>query len=226
MRAYLDGTSYEDVVRNAVSLGEDTDTLGAIAGAMAEGRYGVPEELKKECRERVPNDMRKVIDRFDDLLERIYSNEKNEALIYAYNILLQNQENEELRIKAHLNLLGELARQMNRGAMLPTPMVDVNNVLPKILDPEKLKEGDTFTLPEDVRLRVDEMEDAEGKHWYPLFLSREETQKGRTANVVVPVLIRDIVRMAIDNPKVEGIVINPFGPALPIPKHVLHDILS
>lgn len=221
MRAYLDGTSYEDVVRNAVSLGGDTDTLGAIAGAMAEGRYRVPEDLKKECQERVPKDMRKVIDRFDDLLERIYSNEKNEALIYAYNILLQNQENEELRIKAHLNLLGELARQMNRGAMLPTPMVDVNNVLPKILDPEKLKEGDTFTLPEDVRLRVDEMEDAEGKHWYPLFLSREVTQKGRTANVVAPVLIRDIVRMAIDNPKVEGIVINPFGPALPIPKHVL-----
>lgn len=226
MRAFLDGTSYEDVVRNAVSLGGDTDTLGAIAGAMAEGRYGVSEELKKECRERVPKDMRKVIDRFDDLLERIYSNEKNEALIYAYNILLQNQENEELRLKAHMNLLGELARQMNRGAMLPTPMVDVNNVLPKILDPEKLKEGDTFTLPEDLRLRVDEMEDAEGKHWYPLFLSREETQKGRTANVVVPVLIRDIVRMAIDNPKVDGIVINPFGPALPIPKHVLHDILS
>ena len=69
MRAYLDGTSYEDVVRNAVSLGGDTDTLGAIAGAMAEGRYGVPEELKKECRERVPKDMRKVIERFDALID-------------------------------------------------------------------------------------------------------------------------------------------------------------
>ena len=68
MRAYLDGISYEDVVRNAVSLGGDTDTLGAIAGAMAEGRYGVPEELKKECRERVPKDMRKVIERFDALI--------------------------------------------------------------------------------------------------------------------------------------------------------------
>ena len=68
MRAFLDGTSYEDVVRNAVSLGGDTDTLGAIAGAMAEGFYGVPEDLKKECRERVAKDMRKVIERFDALI--------------------------------------------------------------------------------------------------------------------------------------------------------------
>ena len=34
LRSYMDGISYEDVVRNAVSLGGDTDTLGAIAGAI------------------------------------------------------------------------------------------------------------------------------------------------------------------------------------------------
>ena len=221
LRSYMDGDSYEDVVRNAVSLGGDTDTLGAIAGAMAEGFYGVPEALKCECRERIPKDMRRVLDRFDDLLERIYSNEKNEALIYAYNMLIQNQENEDLRVTAHLNLLAELARQMNRGAMLPTPMVDVNNVLPEILDPEKIKEGDTFSFPEDIRLRVDDMVSPDGKHWHPLFLSREETQKGRTANVVAPFPIREIVRAAIENPKIDGIVINPFGLSLPIPKDVL-----
>ena len=68
IRSFLDGTSYEDVVRKAVSLGGDTDTLGAIAGAMAEGFYGVPEDLKKECLERVPKDMRKVIERFYALI--------------------------------------------------------------------------------------------------------------------------------------------------------------
>ena len=43
--SFFEGNSYEDVVRNAVSLGGDTDTIAAIAGAMAEGFYDIPQEL-------------------------------------------------------------------------------------------------------------------------------------------------------------------------------------
>ena len=43
--SFFEGTDFEDVVRNAVSLGGDTDTIGAIAGSMAEAFYGIPEEL-------------------------------------------------------------------------------------------------------------------------------------------------------------------------------------
>lgn len=39
------------MIRTAVSLGGDCDTLTAIAGSIAEGFYGVPEELKQQCRE-------------------------------------------------------------------------------------------------------------------------------------------------------------------------------
>lgn len=66
--SFLEGTSYEDVVRNAVSLGGDTDTLAAIAGAMAEAFYGMPDELKKQCLCRIPDDMREVVQRFADEL--------------------------------------------------------------------------------------------------------------------------------------------------------------
>ena len=41
LRSFFDGESYEDVVRNAVSLGGDTDTLAAIAGAMGEAFFGM-----------------------------------------------------------------------------------------------------------------------------------------------------------------------------------------
>jgi len=63
--AFLEGESFEDVIRTAVSLGGDCDTLTAIAGSIAEGFYGVPEELKKQCRERLPEDLRKVLRRFE-----------------------------------------------------------------------------------------------------------------------------------------------------------------
>ena len=65
LRSFFDGVSYEDVVRNAVSLGGDTDTLAAIAGAMGEAFFGIPENLKKECRNRIEKNMLAVTDRFD-----------------------------------------------------------------------------------------------------------------------------------------------------------------
>ena len=66
--AFLEGESFEDVIRTAVSLGGDCDTLTCIAGSIAEGFYGVPEELKKQCRERLPEDLRKVLRRFEETL--------------------------------------------------------------------------------------------------------------------------------------------------------------
>jgi len=62
--AFLEGTSFEDVIRTAVSLGGDADTLTAIAGSMAEGFYGVPEELAAQCKARLPQDLLEVLERF------------------------------------------------------------------------------------------------------------------------------------------------------------------
>ena len=63
--AFMEGTDFEDVIRTAVSLGGDCDTLTDIAAAMAEAYYGVPETLITECRNRLPKDMLDVIDRFE-----------------------------------------------------------------------------------------------------------------------------------------------------------------
>ncbi len=71
LRAFFDGNSYEDVVRNAVSLGGDTDTLGAIAGAMAEAFYGMPDEILDEGMAFLPRDMRKVLVRYIYASDRI-----------------------------------------------------------------------------------------------------------------------------------------------------------
>lgn len=63
--AFLEGDSFEDVIRTAVSLGGDCDTLTCIAGGMAEAYYGVPAELKQECLARLPADMKHVVSAFD-----------------------------------------------------------------------------------------------------------------------------------------------------------------
>lgn len=63
--AFLEGESFEDVIRTAVSLGGDCDTLTCIAGSMAEGFYGVPEGLKQECRSRLPKELLDVLNKFE-----------------------------------------------------------------------------------------------------------------------------------------------------------------
>ena len=67
--AFLEGTDFEDAVRNAVSLGGDCDTLTCITGSMAEAFWGVPAPLKEECRKRLAYSMTFVAERFDYYLE-------------------------------------------------------------------------------------------------------------------------------------------------------------
>lgn len=45
----LDANSYEDAIRNAVSLGGDSDTLACMAGGIAEMRFGVPLNIKQQA---------------------------------------------------------------------------------------------------------------------------------------------------------------------------------
>ena len=71
--AFLEGESFEDVIRTAVSLGGDCDTLTCISGSIAEGFYGIPEELKQECRNRLPEELRKVLDQYDSWLNQEYN---------------------------------------------------------------------------------------------------------------------------------------------------------
>jgi len=66
--AFLEGDNFEDVIRTAVSLGGDCDTLTAIAGSIAEGFYGVPDELKHECLARLPVDLKAIMIKYNDHL--------------------------------------------------------------------------------------------------------------------------------------------------------------
>lgn len=58
----LAATSFADAIRNAISLGGDADTLAAIAGPIAEARFGIPEPILDEARGRIPKEMVAVLD--------------------------------------------------------------------------------------------------------------------------------------------------------------------
>ena len=59
--AFLEGKDFEDVIRNAVSLGGDSDTIAAMAGSIAEAFYEIPNWVAREALKRLPDEMREVI---------------------------------------------------------------------------------------------------------------------------------------------------------------------
>ena len=59
--AFMEGNDFEDVIRTAVSLSGDCDTLTCIAGSIAEAYYGVPAALEIECEDRLPVNMRETL---------------------------------------------------------------------------------------------------------------------------------------------------------------------
>ena len=63
--AFLEGTDFEDVLRTAVSLGGDCDTLTCIACSIAEALYGIPEDLKEGCRARLTDEMVGIAEEVD-----------------------------------------------------------------------------------------------------------------------------------------------------------------
>ena len=48
IEAFLESTSFEDAIRNAISIGGDSDTIAAITGSIAEAYYGIPSNLLYE----------------------------------------------------------------------------------------------------------------------------------------------------------------------------------
>jgi len=57
----LEATGFEDAIRNAVSIGGDSDTIAAIAGGVAEALFGIPEDIATQAWGYLPEDMKQVM---------------------------------------------------------------------------------------------------------------------------------------------------------------------
>ena len=62
--AFLESEDFEDAIRNAISLGGDSDTLAAITGSIAEAAYGVPDWIRDKALGYLDEPLRDVYDRW------------------------------------------------------------------------------------------------------------------------------------------------------------------
>jgi ADP-ribosylglycohydrolase len=69
-RCFYEATDFEDAIRNAISIGGDSDTVAAIAGSMAEAKWGVPEEIGRVAFARLQLDLQHACQQFRQQVER------------------------------------------------------------------------------------------------------------------------------------------------------------
>ena len=62
---FLESESFEDAVIRAISLGGDTDTMGCMAGNIAAASMDVPSELASFAYEKIPLELREILDKWN-----------------------------------------------------------------------------------------------------------------------------------------------------------------
>lgn len=60
--AFLESTDFEDAIRNAISIGGDSDTIAAITGSIAGAAYDVPEDIEEKAYEYLDEELKEILD--------------------------------------------------------------------------------------------------------------------------------------------------------------------
>ena len=71
--AFLESTDFEDAIRNAVSIGGDSDTIAAMAGSIAEAAYGIPDWIKERAYSYLAEPLKDVLRRWREFVPRQYA---------------------------------------------------------------------------------------------------------------------------------------------------------
>jgi len=223
--AFLEGNGFEDVIRTAVSLGGDCDTLTCIAGGIAEALYGVPPEMDKECRRRLPEDMIEVLERFQKLRNRKLL-ENGSLLRTAIRICNKNRTPENL-----IRLSGIL-----RDSRIWIPCTAVvsaadNESMMKLIEEAEANggldtlKGQELTCHDSIRMIPDILQNGDN-YFFPVFTSEEEMGEYGDSFSKVQKHFLEAVHLAEKNEKdVSGIVINAFTEPLVVPKEIF-DIIA
>jgi ADP-ribosylglycohydrolase len=68
IEAFLEGEDFSDVIRLAISIGGDSDTIAAIAGSLAEAYEPAPEELRERALAKLDDFLRETVARISEPL--------------------------------------------------------------------------------------------------------------------------------------------------------------
>ena len=199
--AFLEGTDFEDVIRTAVSLGGDCDTLTCIACGIAEAFYDIPEEILLECKKRLPDDMLEVIARFMDCRKSSFCDPflaGNELIEEAIDRFYADSCKENL-----VGILEEIRQRMHAGGHFMFPVATSDD-------------GNSFAFRT--------VQSKDGKEWIAAFTSPAEHEKGEPSEIVSNFI--DVMLKEALNAEYAGFIINPWGKSFMLAKELIEMIFK
>ena len=91
LEAFFESESFEDAIRNAISIGGDSDTIAAIAGGIAEAYYGIPNDIRNQAITYLDKTLLNVLIDF----ENTYPSDQKKASTSSQNIPASHRSREE-----------------------------------------------------------------------------------------------------------------------------------
>lgn len=221
--AFLEGSDFEDVIRTAVSLGGDCDTLTCIAGGMAEAFYGIPIKMMVETCDRLGDDMIEVLQAFDDIRNGDSSDdtdiEGNSVIFSAVKEFRAETTHENLA-----NVVQAFCRRIKEGGRFIVPVI-APQALTEKLDLDHVAVGDEFRTDVDLSFKFQLIEDNDGAVWAVAFTSREEYEKGAGSDTLVMDIEQLLEGFAGDTSEA-GIMINPWSENFLLRKDLIKAIVE
>lgn len=219
--AFMEGKNFEDVVRTAVSLGGDTDTIACMAGSIAEAYYGIPVLLQAECDKRLTEKMLAVLEHFEKAIGR--KQEKFDRIQSNREIMEAMKHVDSYQDK--MNLLITIAKRMDERGEFILPVELSKSAFDVLGDVKDLKVGDTIQFKEEVRMKWLTLKDNDNLEWYAAFTDYDQMHKGESVSCI-NMRIKTILKGALHTDNVEGLVINPWENPLFLHKKLIELILD
>ena len=66
LEAFFESTGFEDAIRNAISIGGDSDTIAAITGGIAQAFYGIPDEIREQALKFLDDTQKEILTAFEE----------------------------------------------------------------------------------------------------------------------------------------------------------------
>ena len=102
--AFLESTGFEDAIRNAISIGGDSDTIAAICGGIAEAYYGIPVEIRKHALTFLDKRLLGILNEFESsygmITEKTIQKDTSRPVTYAAKAAAREVSREDTMIHA------------------------------------------------------------------------------------------------------------------------------
>lgn len=112
LEAFFEATDFEDAIRNAISIGGDSDTLAAITGSIAEAYFGIPAHIRKHALTFLDKPMLDVIIRFENKFPSKLEDKKN-GISVSFSATAHAPEHGTTRAEAIINAVSKIDEDLS-----------------------------------------------------------------------------------------------------------------